>query len=473
MKLALISIQEDKDRVPPLGLIYLATYLDKKVVSERIQTRIFDANFQKNIIDEVINFKPDLIGLSAMTVQYSDVINFAREIKKHYSAPILLGGVHISSLPESLDMIFDIGIVGEGEETLRELVELYLKKKEFRKDDIKKIKGIVFYDKNTLVKTDVREPLHNLDDIPMPDFGYIDKLYFTPREDLSIGKMCILGHIITSRGCPYRCVFCSTSRFWKTLRFHSPEYVAKNIKYQIDNFGVNHIHVLDDLFTVSKERLKNLIEAFKHEGILGKVSFSCQPRANLIDEDMCKLMKEINIKSVNFGFESGSQKMLNYLKAGTVTTEMNRNAILLCKKYGFSVFGSLIFGSPEETAEDMKETLDFMDWSKKQKVDFIWTLVATPFPATPWWDEALKRGEVKNDMDWSKLSHHAIKEVMLTDIDKEQFREIFKSSRKKSREFKYNLIINFVKKYPVFAVTLFFREPVYYMNKLLLKVFKY
>jgi len=469
LKLALISLQEDSDRAPPLGLVYLATYLDKKLGG--IDTKMFDANFDKDIPKEVSRFKPDMIGISAMTVLYSKAVECAAKLKK-LGVPIFIGGVHISTLPGSLNKVFDIGIIGEGEETLKELVELVLKNK-FSCKNLKKVKGIEFYYKNKLIRTQDRPPIRNLDDIPIPNLDYADKRYFLPRENLSAGKMCIFGIMITSRGCLYRCVFCSTSRFWKTIRFNSADYVAKNVKYQIERYGVNHVDVLDDLFTVSKDRLRELIKAFKKEGILGKVSFSCQPRANLIDEEMCRLMKALNVKSVNFGFESGSERILNILKNGTVTTEMNKRAIILCKKFGFKVYGSLIFGSPGETIEDMKETLNFMDWCKEHKADYIWTFVATPFPATIWWDDALKRGKVSNHMDWDKLSHHAIEDAMLTDVDKDDFKEIFKISREKSRGFKYGLIFSFVKEHPLFSVSLLFKNPVFYAEKFIIKVFKH
>lgn len=470
MKLALISTQEDKDRAPPLGLIYLATYLDK-YLKEKIEIKIFDSNFDEDIPKKILEFKPDMIGISSMTVCYKRAIDFATKIKSNLNVPIMIGGVHISTLPESMEKVFDVGIIGEGEETLKELVELFLKGK-FSLENLKKIKGIEFYNNDELIKTPERMPL-KLDDIPIPDLDYADERYFLPRENLSAGKMCVFGIMITSRGCPYRCTFCSTSRFWKTIRFNSASYVAKNVKYQIEKYRVNHIDVLDDLFTVSKERLRELTEELKKEGVLGKVSFSCQPRANLIDEEMCILMKTLNVKSVNFGFESGSERVLNILKVGTVTTEMNKNAIILCKKYGFKVYGSLIFGSPGETISDMKETLSFMDWCKKHKADYIWTFVATPFPATIWWDEALKRGKVSNHMDWDKLSHHAVEDAMLIDVDKDEFKEIFKISREKSRGFKYGLIFSFVKEHPLFSVSLLFKNPVFYAEKFIIKVFKH
>lgn len=469
LKLALISLQEDSDRAPPLGLVYLATYIDKKLGG--IDIKIFDANFDKDIPKEVSEFKPDIIGISAMTVLYMKAIKCANQLKK-LRVPIFLGGVHISTLPESLDKVFNVGIIGEGEETLKELVELVLKN-DFSSENLKKIKGIEFYHKNKLIRTQDRPPIKNLDDIPIPNLDYVDKRYFLPRENLSAGKMCVFGNIITSRGCPYRCVFCSTSRFWKTIRFNSADYVAKNVKYLIEKYGVNHIDVLDDLFTVSKDRLRGLIKAFKKERILGKVSFSCQPRTNLIDDEMCRLMEILNVKSVNFGFESGSERILNILKAGTVTTEMNKRAVILCKKFGFKVYGSLIFGSPRETIEDMKETLDFMDWCKKHKADYIWTFVATPFPTTIWWDEALKRGKVSNHMNWDKLSHHAIEDAMLIDVDKNEFKEIFKISRDKSRSFKYGLIFSFIKDHPAFSISLFFNNPTFYIEKFFVKVFKH
>src|SRR3989344_4525053 len=173
IKIALVSLQQDAERVPPVGLIYIATYLKEKLGIEKNNIKIFDKNFDDNIENKVKEFNPDILGLSAMTVQYTEVINFSKKIKLYNrKTKIILGGVHISSLPESLDKCFDLAVIGEGELTFLELIKLYLKKEKFSKPDLKKIKSIIFWDNEKLIQTPIRLPI-DLDILPFPDFSFV------------------------------------------------------------------------------------------------------------------------------------------------------------------------------------------------------------------------------------------------------------------------------------------------------------
>ncbi|MDP6459383.1 MAG: radical SAM protein, partial [Candidatus Hydrothermarchaeota archaeon] len=170
-----------------------------------------------------------------------------------------------------------------------------------------------------------------------------------------------------------------------------------------------------------------IAKLFKQEGISGRVTFHCHPRANLMDDETCRLLKELGVTTINFGFESGSERMLHYLKGGSVTVEDNKRAVILGKKYGFSVVGSLIFGSPGERIDDMRKTLVFIDFFDKNRGDNLWHFVMTPFPGTPIWEIAKERGKVSDDMDWDLLRHQNIDKPLLLDpgVDLEEFKRIF------------------------------------------------
>lgn len=471
IKIALISFQCDADRVPPMGLVYLATYLRDRAGIKNI--KIIDKNFH-DVDSEAAKYSPDIIGIAAMTITYGEAIRFAERFKKKNSAPVIIGGVHISSIPESLKPCFDIAVLGEGEETLSELVSLYLKKEKFDKKDLKKIKCLAFHDSGKLVMTPLRKPLE-LDSLPLPDFDFVEKAYFVPKEIPSLSQFGVKAHILTSRGCPYRCVFCSTSRFWGKVRLHSPEYTAKLVKQAIEKYGADYIAVADDLFTISVERLRAFKKEFEKQEILDKIKgIECQPRANLITDGMCQVMKELKVKVVSFGFESGSDRVLNWLKAGSVTVEMNKKAIVLCRKYGFNVYGSLMFGSPGEKIKDMQKTLDFIDFAIKHRATYVWSFVSTPFPDTPFWDIALKRGKVSNNMDWDLLTHHNLDNPLLLDeeIDRQEFKRIFLKGRRKLMRLKIKMVISFVTKHPFAALKLTLKEPGYYAKRLVKQVFK-
>jgi radical SAM superfamily enzyme YgiQ (UPF0313 family) len=138
LKIALVSLQHETTREPPSGLVYIATYLRDKVGLRNENIKVLESNYM-DVYEELKKFSPDIIGFTAMSVEYGKVMKFAKEMRGIFKIPFILGGVHISTLPSSLDKVFDIGVMGEGELTMEELVNLYLKKGEFSKKDLKKI----------------------------------------------------------------------------------------------------------------------------------------------------------------------------------------------------------------------------------------------------------------------------------------------------------------------------------------------
>jgi len=476
LKIALISLQQDAEKVPPLGLVYLATYLKEKAGIEHENVRIFDRTFS-NIKENIKIFSPDIIGFTSMTIDYGKVVKFAKELRQDQNVPFIIGGVHISSLPESFSPNFDLGVLGEGEETIKELVLLYLEKRKFLTQDLKGIKGLIFpIDKKELFLTPRREPIENIDDIPIPDFKLLDKTYIQKSEILSTSNVGKRIHLISSRGCPYKCLFCSTSHFWGKIRFHSAEHTARMIRKAIDELGVNSVGFLDDLFAVSHGRLSHLKEAFKKYGLFEHIqSIDCTQRTNLMNDRICEALKDLKVTALNFGFESGSDKVLSEIKCHTTSVDINKNAILLCKKHGIGAFGSLMYGVPNETIEDMEKTNDFIDFAIEQKAKYLWSFVATPFPATPFWDIALQRGKVNNKMDWNLLSHHNIENPLLLDesIDREEFKKVFLEGRKKLRKMKIGLVKEFVFNNPIGTLSLLTKSPGYYVNRVIKKVFQH
>lgn len=432
MKLALVNVFKDVG-APPMGLVYIATYLKEYANFE--DTKIIDTNVH-DVWYELKRYHPDLIGISAMTVAYNKAIQLANKIKQDSDlsdVPVLIGGVHISTLPASLNKGFDVGVVGEGEQTTLELVQLYEKCGVFSKNKLNEIKGIAYHDNGNVVITEKRGLITPLDRIPIPDRSFLDASYFEPHNVFFTNEPGREAHMLTTRGCPYRCVFCSTAVMWQKVRAHSVEHVYNEVTELVDKYKVDSIQIWDDLFTHNKKRLREIAKVFKENGITEKVQFSCQPRANLVDDELCKILKEIGVTMVSLGFESGSDKTLNYLKKGSVTVEQNKNAVKICKKHGLNVIGSLMFGSPGETIEDMKQTLDFIDCMKGSGIDLMWAFITTPFPGTEIWEIAKKSDRVCDNMNWDELNHSNVDDPMVLDpsVDNEDFKKIFEDAKQK------------------------------------------
>lgn len=434
INLVLVNTTEDME-CPPLTLVYLATYL-KKHLGDGIKIRIIDINFE-DPLKKIIESKPDIICISSMTIKYNYTKRLGKKIKQKLKSPVIIGGVHISTCPESFDKSsFDIGVIGEGEKTLLELIKVFEIEKSFPDYELKKIDGLIFSENNNLVRTKPRELLANLDELPIPDRSILNKGYFKPKISYNKlrGEKVIEAGMLTSRGCPYRCIFCSTSKFWDRLRFHSPERVAQEIDYLVGKFKVNYLLIYDDLFAVSEKRAKDIYNELKKRGLIGKIKISCSLRANVVTDNLCRILKKMGAVTINFGFESGSNNVLQYLKAESVTVEQNKKAVLLCRKYGFDVTGSFMLGSPTETLEDMHKTLELMDWMKEHGAVELWCGVTKPYPSTQLWEYGINHKLINKNFNWDLVDPRYIHNPVFLDksISKKEFFKLFKEAKYKS-----------------------------------------
>jgi radical SAM superfamily enzyme YgiQ (UPF0313 family) len=396
MRLALVCLDE-KMGTPPLGIAYIASYLRKYANFDN--TIIID---KENPMEVIQKKKPDVVGISSVTPEFSKAESLAGRIKDKFEIPVMVGSSHISSIPNNLRDCFDLGVIGEGEQTVLELVSLFENEGSFPVDRLKNIDGLVFHEGDNLHITNTRKQIIPLDNIPFParDLLKMKEYYLQPRRVPHIpGKIAIGTHIMSSRGCPYHCVFCSSASFWKGIRFHSAEYVVEEIKEVTEKYKINTISILDDLFIADKKRVEEIKELLKKKGLAEEIEFGCFGRTNLIDDKICKTLKEMNVTSVAFGFESGSEKVLNYLKNGTVTQKNNIDAVRICRENNLGVTGSFMVGNPNETKEDLEATRDFI---RNNPIDAASLFITTPLPGTELWELAKKDGLVNDDMNWEE-----------------------------------------------------------------------
>ena len=395
----IILVDANASNLPSLGLGYLAAVLrDWAKVKE---VKIIQKKFNPNLVEAIVAENADLIGYISFTPFFKELMTIVREVKGRTNAYQIVGGPHITGIPESLPVEFALGVIGEGEKTICEIATLLQNSGQLLVDDLKKINGIVFRDGDQAVITEPRAPIGNLDELPMParDLLDIDKFFPStigvfPLKDLNASG------ILTSRGCPFHCSFCQPSALNK-YRACSAERVIMEIEELVNKYHVNFVQILEDQFLSNQKRFEKIAGEIIRKKLHKKAGFLICARAEqLIDENTCKLLKKMNVKVIGIGFESASDRILKYLKNDFCSTELNDRAAKMCHKYGLNIYGSFIFGSPDETMADMEKTYQFL---KDNFISMVEIQTLTPLPGTKIWQYALDRGLVSANMDWSHL----------------------------------------------------------------------
>lgn len=395
IKLVLVNLWSYKATTPHFGLISLAAFL-------RTALPYFDISIVEgdDILSKIIEMKPDIIGFTSDTLAFTRVLALAKLLKEKLKVPFVIGGVHITSMPESFDEVFDVGVMGEGEITFLELLKVFSEDGLFKKDKLSVIKGIIFRDAGKVTITAPQQQVKEIDNLPYParDLVPMEEVYLKNQLNLFGVKRQV--SIMTSRGCPYDCVFCGSPVQWGKVRFHSAKYVVEEIQFLVEKYQIDSIMFWDDLFIAPKNRLVELVRLIKETKLDKRLVFFGYARANHINEETCQLLKSINVKRLIFGLESGSERVLRYLKAGSVTVDDNINSVRLCRKYGITTSSGFITGTPGETLQELQETYDFM---KNYPLDNTQAYILTPYPGTKIWEEAKRIGLVSSKMDFGKL----------------------------------------------------------------------
>lgn len=401
MRILLVNAVDTRNSIevlfPHLGLAYIASHLRKRFPD--ITIRIICEKVEQAIR----TFEPDILGISSVTQNYNLAKEYAR-IGKKYGLAVIVGGTHVSSLISTLSADMDIAVLGEGEETVAEIVE------KFRTDNsgiegCKGVDGIAYRDNGAIRLTSRR-----------PEIDPLDTILFPARDLLPIPKRGIV-HLFSSRGCPYRCQFCASTHFWDQLRFFSADYVIEEIERVVKDYHPITIGFYDDLFMASRKRLVEIVDRIRKRGYHRRIEFVLSGRSNLIDDEIAALMKKMNVVAVNLGLESGSEQTLAFLKGNSVSVETNAKAVETLHRHGINTHGTFVIGCPGETEEDIRKTETFV---RKSKLSSFEVYLLTPFPGTPIWSLAEERGLVCNDMDWSRLAQESRKvdpdRVLMADL---------------------------------------------------------
>jgi len=389
-----------ENTTPSFGLCCLASVLREKGYEPKILEAGALQLTLKQTLACIIKERPRVVGFRASTISFNNAALLAKEIKEYDKNIItLIGGPHVTALPvETIQDFpqFDAGIIGEGEETFLEFLEAVNKKGISPADDIGWIKGLVFRHNGTARLAPKRPYIENLDTLPMPAWDLLEGFPERYQPPLMSYKELPVASMVTSRGCPFQCIFCDRSVFGNRYRCYSADYVIKMIEHLVERYRIKHIIFYDDLFAASKARLKAICERIIDKNL--NISWTCDARVNTVTPETLALMKRAGCWEIAYGIESGSQKILDLVAKG-ITLEEIEKGVRWTHDAGIKVKGLFMMGHPIETRETIKETIDL---AKRLPFDIINISKFTPFPGTEIYKDAHKYGQL--NPDWKKMN---------------------------------------------------------------------
>jgi anaerobic magnesium-protoporphyrin IX monomethyl ester cyclase len=372
-------------RFLPIGLAYVAAALEKS----GFQVEMLDNYLLEKPIEEVKlkikRLNPEIVGITCSSATYSRCVETAKAVKETLpSCKVVVGGWHPSYEPESLlqHSEIDYVVMGEGERAMVELATHISKGGNNR--TITDIAGVAFKHKGKIVKN-AQCFINNLDELPFPAWNLLPlHLYDRRIEFLNVKPV---DNMSIARGCPFNCAFCEIKQLWgTTCRAFSPKRVFDEINHLMANYGTKGIYFINDNFTIRKKETAELCALIK-KNKLG-IEWVCDTRVDLVSRDLLKEMKAAGCKTIWFGGESGSQRILNKLNRG-VTLEQTERALKMCKEEGIQTACSFLLGIPGETEADMKATFKF---ARKLDPDWCRFNVFVAVPGSALYDEVMEKG---------------------------------------------------------------------------------
>ena len=382
------DISATANRMAPLGLLSIAAYLEQRGHSVQVLDCLGPRppKTAQETAQRVLAAKPELIGITATTSGFLNGYDIAASLKKEQAAiPIVFGGVHVSALGAPLlgqFPLIDFLCMGEGEQTLAELAEGRAPAD---------IHGLIWRDGDTIRINPPRQHLAELDDLPFPAY---EKLAGFPREyhlPLFSYVHAPGATMITSRGCPYQCSYCDRSVFQRGYRANSPEYIYAHIQHLRERFGVRHINIYDDLFTLNRPRIEKLCTMLADKPL--GVQFNCAVRVGHADEALLGLLRRAGCLMVSLGIESGEPALLDVHKPG-VYLEAVQDTVARIQGAGLRVKGLFMIGLPGETLASARKTSDF---ALSLGLDDMNMAKFTPFHGAPIWGDIAAYGEFRED----------------------------------------------------------------------------
>jgi radical SAM superfamily enzyme YgiQ (UPF0313 family) len=370
------TVMKHFGHMPNIQLLYVAAILEQLDV-ELLYIDIVGMEVSNLKLEEKLKrFQPDLIGLSVYTSHFHTASNFAAYLKSFLpDTKIMLGGAHTLIFPtETLECSqnVDYTCVGEAEMVLPEFVRRWKKQESFNG-----LKGLVWREGDHVHYAGPPEECQDLDSVPFPARHLIPNEkysnFISTRHNYTVFN--------TSRGCPFHCLFCEAGG--NKWRARSAKNVVDEFEESYEKFGIQEIDIFDSSFTIKKKRVLDICQYLINRGLHKKIIWNVRSRVDTIDEDMLDALKDAGCYRIFYGIESGNPKILKSLRKMS-NLERVKEIVRRTDKVGISAFGYFLVGSPGETPETIRQTVDF---AKRLPLDFAIFNCLTPFPKTQLYEE--------------------------------------------------------------------------------------
>lgn len=420
---------------PPMGLVYLAAVLERAQRS----VRLVDLQLTRDplgLAREVLREEgPRFVGITCTTPDFSAVCDVAGLVKElDRRTTVLVGGPHPSAVPEDVlkNENIDYVVVGEGETTLLELI---------RGDDPRGIRGLAYRERGTVRTNPPRPLIKNLDSLPFPAYHQLDiPRYGEPHRPKVMS-------IIGSRGCPYSCIFCANNVVHRQVRARSPENVVDEIEFLTKEHDVVNFAFFDEVFTLRRTRCIRICKEIIERKL--SINWFCASRVDVVDKEMLTIMKGAGCQAVEYGVESGNQRILDLIKKGT-TLKQIEDAVRWTREVGMQPNGLFMIGHPYETEDTINETIEL---AKRLPFEYAIFSITMPLPGTELWTWCHEEKGIRLlTHEWEKFKSYEEPVIELPDVPPERLALL---QKKAFRTFYFR---------PSYVVRRFIDDPVRLIN---------
>lgn len=389
--------------IAPLGLCYIAAVLRKNGIDVSVIDQFASKISDDELIDSIAKEKPQIIGFSALTPVIPDVRRLVAGIRSlNIESKIVLGNLHGTCFPEQViqEGLADIVVRGEGEITMLELCQRLNQKK-----SLEGLLGVSFKRGQRIVNNLDRGLIEDLDTLPYPAWDLLKLSVYSNHPMISVDNNPVFP-LLASRGCNYRCYYCSQDKLYKKVRYRKLENLVDEIEYFHKRLNINFFGFADAYFPFNEESGLKFCNLLIKKKLDKKIKWLTETRVDKVTPRLLKAMKRVGLHLIMYGIEVGSDQTLKLLNKGT-TLKQARIAVREAKKADILVQGLFMLGLPGETVQSCKDTINF---AKELDCDLVKFNIATPYPGSRFFQDYMKTKQLQRPeilsswIDWTDSS---------------------------------------------------------------------